>query len=77
MKDIADILSYDGSQLDISLNYIALVICSVPFIGIFHKLPLTRDRNRKYLWIPTFLGLSLFQVRLVLPEFVIYLLFCF
>jgi hypothetical protein len=76
MKTVGDILSYDGSDKDIALNYAAIVICGAPFLFLFFKLPLPEKQNwKRFLWFPIFLALSIFQVafadiKLYIPRFI-------
>lgn len=63
MTTVENILSYDGSELDIGLNYVALVISLVPLIICFHKPHLDESNGwKKWVWIPIFVILCAFQV---------------
>lgn len=59
---IVEILTYQGNNLDILLNYIALTLTTIATIEIFSSLQLKIKNWRKLLWLPVLIGLAIFQV---------------
>lgn len=59
---VVEILTYEGDNLNIILNYIALTLTILTAVAVFHSTQLKSKKWRKTLWIPVLIGLSIFQV---------------
>ena len=60
---VEDILTYEGNQLDIFLNYIDLLLTTIVTFLLFQFLPIRVQKWRRFHWILVWIAFAIFQVK--------------